>query len=148
MDVGLLQQLVKLMEANDLNTVDLRDGDKRVILKRGPLAAATAFVSQAFPSPSAPAAPAPPGPAADSQVNLTPIKSPMVGTFYAKPNPESKPYVNIGSVVDEETDVCIIEAMKTFNTIKAECRGKIVKILVSDGQAVDVGKPLFLVEPQ
>jgi acetyl-CoA carboxylase biotin carboxyl carrier protein len=152
MDVSLLQQLVKLMAANDLNTVDLRDGTRRVVLKRGAVAAAPGFAPMAY-APQPQAAPAPHSPAAappavvDENAGLVPIKSPMVGTFYSKPNPESKSFVIVGSQVDDESDVCIIEAMKTFNTIKAECRGVIAKILVTDGQAVDVGKPLFLVKP-
>ena len=71
----------------------------------------------------------------------------MVGTFYAKATPESKPFVTVGSQVDEETDVCVIEAMKVFNNIKAECRGSIAKILVTDGQTVEFGTVLFLVKP-
>ena len=147
MDVGLLQQLVKLMAANDLNTVDLRDGAKRVILKRGAVVPAPipgyAPAPQAYPGFHSPAAPT----TGRDEAALIPIKSPMVGTFYTKPNPEAKPFVTVGSTVDEESDVCIIEAMKTFNTIKAECHGTIAKVLVTDGQAVDVGKPLFLVKP-
>jgi acetyl-CoA carboxylase biotin carboxyl carrier protein len=146
MDLGLLQQLMKLMEANDLNTVDLRDGSRRVVLKRGAVAASPGGYVPA-PSPGAPAAGSAGTPPVNEEAGLIAIKSPMVGTFYSKPNPESKPYVSIGSAVDEETDVCLIEAMKTFNTIKAECRGTIVKLLINDGQSVDVGKPLFMVKP-
>jgi len=125
--VDLLQQIVKLMAANDLNTVDVRDGDKRVILKRGAhVVAGTPMVSYA----SVPAHSAPPPAAAasaaapsdvDADAGLTAIKSPMVGTFYAASTPEAKPLVSVGAKVDEETDVCIIEAMKVFNNIKAEC---------------------------
>jgi acetyl-CoA carboxylase biotin carboxyl carrier protein len=78
---------------------------------------------------------------------LIPIKSPMVGTFYAASSPDAKPFVQVGSSVDEETDVCIIEAMKVFNNIKAECRGTIAKILVTNGQTVEFGQELFLVKP-
>jgi acetyl-CoA carboxylase biotin carboxyl carrier protein len=150
MDVGLLQQIVKLMAANDLNTVDLRDGQQRVVLKRGAVVA-TGMQQMGYAPPPQPQA-APPSPAAppapvSEDAGLVPIKSPMVGTFYSKPNPESKAFVTVGSQVDDETDVCIIEAMKTFNTIKAECRGTIARVLVTDGSAVDVGKPLFLVKP-
>jgi acetyl-CoA carboxylase biotin carboxyl carrier protein len=149
MDVDLLQQIVKLMAANDLNTVDVRDGDRRIILKRG---AATGPVVMSMPmqAPTASlggggsAAPAPP---VDEEAGLKPIKSPMVGTFYAAPAPDAKPFVNVGTKVDEETDVCVIEAMKVFNNIKAELRGTIAKILVSSGQAVEFGQTLFLVKP-
>jgi acetyl-CoA carboxylase biotin carboxyl carrier protein len=147
MDVDLLQQIVKLMAANDLNTVDVRDGDRRIILKRG----ATAPVVMTMPAMAAPAAggastSAPPPPV-DEEAGLKPIKSPMVGTFYAAPSPDAKPFVNVGTKVDEETDVCVIEAMKVFNNIKAELRGTIAKILVQSGQAVEFGQTLFLVKP-
>jgi len=149
MDVDLLQQIVKLMAANDLNTVDVRDGERRIILKRG---AASGPVVMSMPTMSAPAAnpsggaSAPAAPV-DEEAGLKPIKSPMVGTFYAAPSPDAKPFVNVGSKVDEETDVCVIEAMKVFNNIKAELRGTIAKILVQSGQAVEFGQTLFLVKP-
>jgi acetyl-CoA carboxylase biotin carboxyl carrier protein len=152
MDVGLLKQLVELMSANDLNTVDLRDGQKRVVLKRG--AAVSAGPTMYVPSGAMPApTPGPTGggakpqPPADANAGLIPIKSPMVGTFYAKATPDSKPFVSVGTSVDEETDVCVIEAMKVFNNIKAEVRGTIAKVLVADGQTVEFGTELFLVKP-
>ena len=151
MDVELLKQLVQLMSANDLNTVDLRDGQKRVVLKRGAVAMARPVMTYAAsPQPAAVAASAttpPPTAEADPDAGLIAIKSPMVGTFYAKPNPDSKPFVSVGSRVDEETDVCVIEAMKVFNNIKAEMRGTIAKALVTDGQTVEFGTVLFLVKP-
>lgn len=78
--------------------------------------------------------------------NLTEIKSPMVGTFYKAPSPEAEPYVNIGSDIKEGMVLCIIEAMKLMNEIESEISGKIVKILVENGQAVEYDQPLFLVE--
>jgi acetyl-CoA carboxylase biotin carboxyl carrier protein len=81
------------------------------------------------------------------EAGLTPIKSPMVGTFYSAASPDAKPFVSVGSAVDEETDVCVIEAMKVFNNIKAECRGTIAKVLVGNGQTVEFGQTLFLVRP-
>jgi len=166
MDVGLLEQMVKLMAANDLNTVDVRDGDKRVILKRGanvvaaPAGAGFAMPMQYAPPPMAGTSPglasgatsgaaSGAGGAATSgeDAGLVAIKSPMVGTFYSAASPEAKPFVSVGSVVDEETDVCIIEAMKVFNNIKAETRGTIAKVLITNGQTVEFGQPLFLVKP-
>jgi acetyl-CoA carboxylase biotin carboxyl carrier protein len=154
--VGLLQEIVKLMSDNDLNTVEVRDGDKRVVLKRGATAPAGAGMVYApqFAPPAAAPAPVPatshpsiPAAPPDETAGLTPIKSPMVGTFYSSPSPDAKPFVQVGSAVDEETDVCIIEAMKVFNNIKAECRGTIAKILVTNGQTVEFGQALFLVKP-
>jgi acetyl-CoA carboxylase biotin carboxyl carrier protein len=149
MDVGLLERIVKLMAANDLNTVDVRDGDKRVILKRGAPTSTTAAHSNSVSAGnfSAPAPLSHPPAAESEDANLISIKSPMVGTFYSAGSPDAKPFVQVGSTVDEETDVCIIEAMKVFNNIKAETRGIISKILVSNGQTVEFGQPLFLVKP-
>ena len=149
MNVDLLEQLVKLMSANDLNTVDLRDGDKRVVLRRGAVAsAAPAGVAYApAPAPQAAATPAPALAAPADDAGTVAIKSPMVGTFYAKPSPEAKPYVSVGSVIDDDTDVCVIEAMKVFNNIKAETKGTITKVLAEDGKPVEFGQVLFLVKP-
>lgn len=160
MDVGLLQDIVRLMSENDLNTVDLREGDRRIVLRRGPAFVQATPTMQPAPAPvvqgpsSSPANVPPVAPASTSptppvndEAGLVPIKSPMVGTFYAAPSPDAKPFVSVGSVVDEETDVCIIEAMKVFNNIKAETRGTVAKILATNGQTVEYGQVLFLVKP-
>ena len=153
MNLDMLEQLVKLMAANDLNTVDLRDGDQRVVLRRGAQYVASAPMVASAPSaaPVVAQATTPPSgssPAkADDDAGLVAIKSPMVGTFYAKPNPDSKNFVSVGSVVNEDTDVCIIEAMKVFNNIKAETKGTITKVLAEDGKPVEFGQVLFLVKP-
>ncbi len=149
----MLEQMVKLMAANDLNTVDVRDGDRRVILKRGAVYAAApapmaAPVAQAAaPATAGGSASAPAAPAANPDAGLVPIKSPMVGTFYAASSPDAKPFVTVGSAVDDETDVCVVEAMKVFNNIKAETRGTIAKVVVTNGQTVEFGQVLFLVKP-
>jgi len=154
MDLDLLEQIVKLMSANDLNTVDVRDGDKRVILKRGavqqtityapaPTGLAASAASSSAPASATPSTTAPPA----EDKTLIPIKSPMVGTFYSAPSPDAKPFVHVGSAVNEETDVCVIEAMKVFNNIKAETRGIIARVLVNNGQTVEFGQTLFLVKP-
>ncbi len=150
MDIHLLEQICKLMEANDLNTVDVRDGDRRVILKRGAemVAMATLPASSMSASHSAAAQPAAANaPPVDPDANLLAIKSPMVGTFYAAASPDAKAFVSVGSTVDDDTDVCVIEAMKVFNNIKAECKGQIARILVANGQPVEFGQTLFLVKP-
>jgi acetyl-CoA carboxylase biotin carboxyl carrier protein len=157
-DVGLLAQIVELMSANDLNTVDVRNGDRRVILKRGavtgpvqviqaPVAPVPAVNPGAVAAASAVAPTAPAAPATEDESTFLRVKSPMVGTFYAAPKPGEKPFVSVGSVVAEDTDVCIVEAMKTFNNIKAECRGTIARVLAQDGQPVEFGTTLFLVKP-
>jgi acetyl-CoA carboxylase biotin carboxyl carrier protein len=167
MDLNLLEQITRLMRDNDLNTVDVRDGNKRVILKRGAAFAAGSGSSGYLLAPQyAPSAPMsgqnpglPSGAASASgassssgastadEAGLVAIKSPMVGTFYAASSPDAKPFVSVGSQVDEETDVCIIEAMKVFNNIKAEMKGTIAKVLITNGQTVEFGQPLFMVKP-
>jgi acetyl-CoA carboxylase biotin carboxyl carrier protein len=151
MDVNLLEQIVKMMSVNDLNAVELRDGEKRITLKRGPAVHSGPVYHTSAPAhaPAAPAAAtaAAPAPVVDEDAGLIPIKSPMVGTFYTAASPDAKAFVQVGSTVDEETDVCIIEAMKVFNNIKAETRGKIAKIQVTNGQTVEFGQVLFLVQP-
>lgn len=85
--------------------------------------------------------------ASNDDSNLLVIKASMIGTFYRRQSKDKPPFVEVGDVIDEKTKVCIIEAMKLFNEIEAEVKGKIVKILVEDGAPVDFGKPMFLVEP-
>ena len=85
---------------------------------------------------------------ANNDPSLHKIVSPMVGTFYAAPNPESPAYVQVGNQVGEETIVCIVEAMKLFNEIEAEVKGEIVEVLVKDGELVEYGQPLFLVKAE
>ena len=102
-----------------------------------------------IPAPATPASPQPVAAGsepADTAGTFT-INAPMVGTFYARANPEAEAFVKVGSVVNEETVVCIVEAMKVFNEIPAECRGKIVEVLAEEQQPVDFGKPLFRVQP-
>ncbi|HEV2292547.1 MAG TPA: acetyl-CoA carboxylase biotin carboxyl carrier protein [Tepidisphaeraceae bacterium] len=159
LDVRVLEQIVKLMSANDLNTIEVRDGDRRVILKRGvdfvaPNASSGFYASPPIGAPppglatgAATGSSAPSTPAVSDEANYPTIKSPMVGTFYSAASPEAKPFVSVGMIVDEDTDVCVIEAMKVFNNIKAEMRGTIVKILVTNGQTVEFGQPLFVVKP-
>jgi acetyl-CoA carboxylase biotin carboxyl carrier protein len=155
MNVSLLEQLVTLMSVNQLTTVELKDGDQSILLKRGGEAPAGVVYTTA-PAPQAPAAatvsssaPAlpPAGKPVDDTAGLVAIKSPMVGTFYAASSPEAKPFVSVGTSVSDDTDVCIIEAMKVFNNIKAETKGTIAKVLVTSGQTVEFGQTLFLVKP-
>ena len=157
MNVRLLEQIVKLMAANDLNTVDVRDGDQRVILKRGPAGATVTYAPAmqappAQPVPSQPqavaGAPAAAAAPADETAGLLPIKAEMVGTFYAAPKPGEKPFVNVGSEVDEDTEVCLIEAMKNYFAVKAGVSGVIARVLVQDGQTVQFDQVLFLVRPR
>ena len=147
-DVGRIRQIIELMEQHELVEVDLQEGDEKIKLKRGGevqmVAAPMAPTPAAAPAPASPAAAAP---AADNTAGTSTINAPMVGTFYAKANPESPPFVKVGDRVSADTIVCIVEAMKVFNEIPAECSGTITEVLVSDQQAVDFGKPMFRVQP-
>ncbi len=142
-DISKLKELVSLMTSNDLTEVEVKGDKESITIKRsGPTAAP---VIQYAPAPvhqvaqAAPQAPAP-APAAGSGVH---IESPMVGTFYAMPNPDAGPFVKVGQSVEADTVVCIIEAMKVFNEIKAEKAGIVESVLVKNGQSVEFGQKLF-----
>jgi len=155
-----LRELIALLRENGLAELELEREDFRVRLRRegtavfGDHGALTETVrSQVAPGPApAPAAsPAPPSPptgshapaAAAEDQNLHIIPSPIVGTFYRSPSPSAEPFVKIGTSVEPQTVVCIIEAMKLMNEIQAEASGEVVKIYVENGQPVEYGQPLF-----
>ncbi|MCO6455837.1 MAG: acetyl-CoA carboxylase biotin carboxyl carrier protein [Pirellulaceae bacterium] len=148
-DVERIRELVELMKEHDLSEVDLRQADQRIRLARGPLGHGPVPQWTAIAQPAAPSGPAAPSSLADeaaSPAHLVGIKSPMVGTFYSRPNPNAPAFVKVGDHVEPETTVCIIEAMKVFNEIPAEVRGKIVAVLVDDEEPLEFGKPLFKVD--
>jgi len=150
-DLDRLRELVEMMEKHDLREVRLRKGDQRWVLRRGPQEVATfapAMPMHAAPHPVAPAAAATPAPAAAVDDGSLVIKSPMVGTFYRSPSPGEPPFVKEGDRVGRDSVVCLIEAMKFFNQIKAEVSGTIAKVLVNDGDPVDYGQALFKVKPE
>ncbi|MCB1276866.1 acetyl-CoA carboxylase biotin carboxyl carrier protein [Prosthecobacter sp.] len=161
-DLKQIREIVGLMAENNLTyfhseqkgaKLELRRGSDldavKELLKSMPVGSSAAPVSYAAPAPApaaAPVAAAPvaAAPAASSGEPIGPtINSPMVGTFYRSSAPGEKAFVNIGDSVDENTNVCIIEAMKVMNEIKAEARGTIARVLVEDGKPVQYGQPLF-----
>ncbi len=152
-DLDRIRRLIELMKEHDLSEIDLRESEQRIRLARGGMAGGVPQLTSPLPVTPAPAAPLSP-PAARStsaspeapEANIVYIKSPMVGTFYSRPNPNSEQFVKVGDYVDETKLVCIVEAMKVFNEIPAEVRGRIVATLVSDEDSVDFGKPLFKVD--
>jgi len=153
-DLKKFQALVELMDKHDLREVKLRGGDQKWTIRRGPQEVISA-VPAAMPAPfaAAAAAPAPVAPAVPEAApaaddGTTQIKSPMVGTVYRAPSPDDPPFVKEGDRVTPDTVVCLVEAMKFFNQIKAETTGTIVKVLVSDGDPVDYGQGLFKVKPE
>ncbi|MBM3998282.1 MAG: acetyl-CoA carboxylase biotin carboxyl carrier protein [Planctomycetes bacterium] len=146
-DLDRLRALIDLMREHDVGEVDLRDGEKAVRIARG--SRNTAPVGAMIPVAAAPTPTVPSGSALTAPpdgANIVVIKSPMVGTFYSRPNPNAEPFIKVGDHIEPETTVCIIEAMKMFNEIPAEVRGKIVAVLVNDEEPVDHGKPLFKVD--
>ena len=154
-DVRKVRRLVELMKEHDLAEVDLKQGDHRIRLRRGhdPVVAAGPAAAPAAP----PAATVSPTPAAASSVPAAPseaedeagisyVTSPMVGTFYTASSPEAPAFVSVGDQVGPKTTVCILEAMKVFNEIPAECSGTILACLVENGDAIEFGQKLFKVK--
>jgi acetyl-CoA carboxylase biotin carboxyl carrier protein len=147
-DLQKIEELIDIMERKNLVEVEIKHGEDKILLKRYQPQAAVATVPMMAPAaPMVPAGSTPTGSASTLQEGLVEIKSSVVGTFYSAPSPESEPYVEVGTHVDEQTVVCIIEAMKVMNEIKAETNGTITEILVTNGQAVQYGQVLFRVKP-
>ncbi|HVT79841.1 MAG TPA: acetyl-CoA carboxylase biotin carboxyl carrier protein [Phycisphaerae bacterium] len=150
-DTKRVKDLIALMTENGLSEIELVEDKSRILLRRGVSGGAAAPMPMhhapvAAHMPAAQVSEAAPKAAAADDKSV-PIKSPMVGTFYSAPSPDASPYVSVGTSVDDKSVVCIIEAMKVFNPIHAEVRGTVVKVLVSNGQVVEYGQPLFLVKP-
>ena len=141
-----VRELVDLMAANDIAEVHVENGARKIVLRRRGagepeigIAALAAPVGQGQ---------APPAGQADAEKSdLVDITSPMVGTFYSSPSPDAAPYVTIGAGITDDTVVCIIEAMKVMNEIKADCSGTIAEICVKNAQPVEFGQVLFRVRP-
>lgn len=143
-----LERLVRFMNARGLSEVDVEEGGHRYHLRRpGGASAAPPSPSSAPSLGPVPSAPAAAPSAADDEARYRKIVSPMAGTFYRAPSPEAPPFVEVGSTVAPETVVCLIEAMKLFNEIQAEKRGRIVRVLVENASPVEYGQPLFLLDP-
>jgi len=169
MDLKDIKVIVDLMKKNAVSEFEMEEGDFKIKLKRDsgkprkgetvvvqeaapmilPAAAAAPVAAPVATAASAPATPAaaPAAPAAAPVAEGPEVKSPMIGTFYRKPSPDADSYVEVGSVVEPDTVVCIIEAMKVMNEIKAEVKGTIAEVLVEDGKPVEYGQALFRIEP-
>lgn len=140
-----VRELVDLLTANDLTEIWMESGDMKIVLRRGP-ASEDSSLSAAPSAIAVPAeAPAPEVPAETDE--LIDIASPMVGTFYAAADPDSDDYATVGASISSDTVVCIIEAMKVMNEIKADCSGTIVEVCVANAQPVEFGQTLFRVKP-
>lgn len=162
-----IQELIKFVAKSGVSEVEIENKDFKITIKtpphkrgkqiieaqpvvqvQAPVAApAPAAPVQSSAPATAPAAPSAPEEKADDDSKYIAIKSPMIGTFYRKPSPDKPSFVNVGDDVNKDTVVCMIEAMKLFNEIEAEMTGKVVKVLVDDGDPVEYDQPLFLVDP-
>lgn len=146
-DVNKIRELIELMREHELTEVDLKESSQRIRLRRG---GDPVFVSQAVSQPPAAPSSVPPAISAAPEASEPEgvfIRSPTVGTFYACAKPGSPPFVKVGDIVNPETVVCIVEAMKMFNEIPAGVSGKVVEVLVKNEEPVDNNKPLFRVIP-
>ena len=155
MDIRKVKKLIELIEESGIAEIEITEGEEAVRISRYP----TAGVTYAQPAPvamsAAPpeaAAPVPaagtaaaPAPAAE-RVKGTEVPAPMVGTFYSAPSPDAQPYVKVGDEVNAGDTLCIIEAMKMMNTIEAETAGRIAAIQVENGQPVEFGQVLFIID--
>src|ERR1043165_1768966 len=149
MNLDEIKSILQLMEANKLVEFEYEDDGRRLKLRRAEDRVVTTAMPVAMPSAPMAAAASPAAPAAAPEArpaNVTEFKSPLVGTFYRSAKPDSDPFVNVGDEVGPEKVLCIIEAMKVMNEIKAEMSGVVREILVKNGQAVEFGEPMFLIE--
>ncbi|MBZ8141943.1 acetyl-CoA carboxylase, biotin carboxyl carrier protein [Rubrivivax gelatinosus] len=149
MDLRKLKTLIDLVSESNISELEITEAEGKVrIVKGGVAAVAMAPVAAAAPAAPAPVAAAPSAaePAAPAEPEGKVIKSPMVGTFYRASSPGAKPFADVGTQIKEGEPVCIIEAMKIMNEIEADCSGRILRILCENGQPVEFGQPLFIVE--
>jgi acetyl-CoA carboxylase biotin carboxyl carrier protein len=157
MDIKQIQELVKLINKTNIGEITIEEEGVKITVKqkKDPVQhilaggqAAPVYSAAPVAAASPAAAPAPPTtPAAPKADNLVTIKSPMIGTFYRQSGPGKPIFASVGDDVTVGKVVCIIEAMKLFNEIESEVKGRIVKILVDDASPVEYDQPLFLVEP-
>lgn len=148
-DVKRIRRLVELMNEHELAEIDLRQADQRIRLRKGGEVIETTVAPRAAAAPAAPAAGGSAAPAAPpSDEGLLIVKSPMIGTFYVSSSPDSPPFVKVGDHVGPTSTICLIEAMKVFNEIPAEVSGKVVSVLVANGEPVEFGQPLFKIDPR
>jgi len=149
-DISQIRKLIRLIQSSDVTEIEVTEGDQTVRISRRSAAAAVAAPVMpagmyAAPSPVAPAAPAPEATAEAHEEHV--VKSPMVGTFYRAPSPESDPFVSEGSKVRKGDILCIIEAMKLMNEIEAEYDGVVEKVLVENASPLEYGQPMFVITP-
>ena len=147
MDLQDVLKLLELMEARHLEEIEVEQGDVHIRLRKGgaPPVVVPIAATPAPPANPPPAAPAAPEAEKDTEANLVKITSPMVGTFYRAASPDAEPFINEGDHVTADQVICIIEAMKVMNEIKAEREGDVVSILIENGESVEFGQPMVTI---
>ena len=156
MDIRKIKKLIELLEQSAVDEIEIHEGEESVRIRRSPpvvAAPGAGFSYVAAPPPAAvsraPAAPVNPEPAptaAEPEVSGHTVTSPMVGTFFSASSPGSRPFVNVGQRIEVGDTLCIIEAMKILNQVEADCTGVVSAVLVENGQPVEYGQPLFVVD--
>ncbi len=145
MDLKEIKELIALMDDADLSEIEVEDSERRISLKRAVSAPVATIPAAAVPVVQQESLPVETGsqPAATKGHQIT---SPIVGTFYTAPSPNTAPYVELNDLVKKGQVICIVEAMKLMNEIEADISGRVVEICVEDGAAVEYGEPLFTIE--
>ena len=147
MDLDHLKAIVELLDGTDVSRLEWQSGTERIVIRRGFAPVPAPVVA---PLPATAGAPLPASAAetgAAAQDKLTVITSPLVGTFYRSPSPDDPPYTEVGQHVEKGQVLCIVEAMKLMNQIKAEVSGRLVEVLAKNGQPVEFDQPLFRLDP-
>lgn len=149
MDIRKVKKLIEMLEESSLAEIEINEGEESIRISRASSAPATApmMMHAPAPAPAAPAAEAPPAADAGSTIaSGHQVKSPMVGTFYRASSPGAKPFVEVGSTVSVGETLCIVEAMKMLNEIEADKAGTIKAILKENGDPVEYGEAMFVIE--
>jgi len=151
MDLRKLKTLIDLVSESNVSELEITEAEGKVRIVKGPVGAPVVMAAPvaapvAVAAPTAVAATAPATAAEPAVETGHAVKSPMVGTYYSASSPEAKPFVQVGSVVKAGDTICIIEAMKILNEIEADHSGTVSKILVDNGQAVEYGQPMFIID--
>lgn len=146
MDLRKLKTLIELVETSGIAELEIQEGEERVRITRASPPSSQTVMLHAAPQPAAAPPPVAAAEVVAPVVEGHTVKSPMVGTFYRSASPGAAPFVEIGDVVAQGDTLCIVEAMKLMNEIEADASGTIKAILVENGQAVEFGQPLFIIE--
>jgi acetyl-CoA carboxylase biotin carboxyl carrier protein len=153
MDIRKVKKLIEMLEESSLAEIEIKEGEESIRISRASVTAAPVVTHvAAAPAPAAAASRAAPGPVPSAEAPASPVhlghavNSPMVGTFYRSPSPDAKAFVEVGSVVSVGDTLCIIEAMKMMNEIESDKAGVVKAILKENGQPVEYGEALFIIE--